>query len=305
MDRRRFVEAAAAGLLGPAAAVAAPPADTTLLTRPIGRDGERVPVVGLGTWISFNVGALDRDGLARRARVLERFFAGGGRLIDSSPMYGSAEEALGRLLPGVPGASALYSATKVWTPLGAYGPTQMARSLELWGVPRVDLMQVHNLLAWEPHLKTLRAWQAEGRVRRIGVTTSHGNKHDLVREVLEREPLDVLQITYNPADQRAEPLMRQAAARGMAVIVNRPFDGGRLLERLQGRALPPLAADLGCDAWAPLLLKWELAHPAVSCVIPATSNPEHMTQNLQALRAPLPDLRQREQLTQAIDRALG
>ncbi len=304
MRRRRFLEASAAGLLAPAA-IAAPADGGAVLTRPIARSGERVPALGLGTWISFNIGARDAAGLARRRQVLERFFAGGGRLIDSSPMYGSAEEALGRLLPGLPCAQALFSATKVWTPLGAYGPTQMARSLALWGLPRVDLMQVHNLLNWEDHLKTLRAWQAEGRVRLIGVTTSHGNKHDTLRQVLEQQPLDVLQITYNPTDRRAEALLQLAADRSVAVIVNRPFDGGAVLERLLGAPLPPIAGDLGCDAWAPLLLKWELAHPAVSCVIPATSDPEHMTQNLQALRGPLPDARQREALTRAIERALG
>ncbi|WP_292453320.1 aldo/keto reductase [Methylibium sp.] len=303
MDRRGFlVHAGAAALLaGPAAAQSAVP----VRTRSLARSGERIPVVGMGTWMTFNLLANDAEALAVRGRVLERFFAGGGSLIDSSPMYGSAEGVLGQLLPEVPGAQALFSATKVWTPLGLYGPTQMERSLALWGLQRCDLMQIHNLLNWEAHIKTLRQWQAEGRARHIGVTTSHGNKHDTLREVLAREPLDTLQITYNPADQRAEPLMQQAADRGMAVILNRPFDGGRLLDRLQGEPLPAsLAADLGCTAWAPLVLKWELAHPAVTCVIPATTNPEHMSENLQALRGPLPDRGQRELLGSIFERVL-
>jgi diketogulonate reductase-like aldo/keto reductase len=311
MDRRRFLQGGA-GMLGAALGVPARAAAPALaaaagpvLERPIARSGERVPAVGLGTWITFNVGARDDETLARRRAVLERFFAGGGRLIDSSPMYGRAEEVLGRLLPEVPGHERLYCATKVWTPLGAYGPVQMRRSLSLWGLSRADLMQVHNLLAWREHLPTLRAWRADGRLRHLGVTTSHGNKHDTLREAIESETLDAMQITYNPADRRADPLMRRAAERGMAVIVNRPFDGGRVLERLRDEPLPPFAAELGCGRWAPLVLKWELAHPAVSCVIPATGDPAHATENLQALRGPLPDARQRAALDALFARVLG
>ena len=322
MDRRRFLQHGAglgAAAVGRAVHAQEPPAPgaapaitavaaakaTGVLERPIARSGERVPVVGLGTWITFNVGARDADTLASRGRVLARFFAAGGRLIDSSPMYGQAEEVLGRLLPATPGHERLYCATKVWTPLGAWGPVQMRRSLALWGVARADLMQVHNLLAWREHLPTLRAWRAEGRIRHLGVTTSHGNKHEAMREAIESETLDAMQITYNPADRRAGPLMRRAAERGMAVIVNRPFDGGRVLERLRGEPLPPFAAELGCGSWAPLVLKWELAHPAVSCVIPATGDPDHVDENLQALRGPLPDAPQRAALEAVFERVLG
>lgn len=302
MDRRRFLAQAATLVPGLTVAQVGMP----VLTRPIARSGERVPVVGMGTWLTFDVPPGETEALARRRQVLERFFAGGGRLVDSSPMYGHAEAVLGALLPNVPQARALFSATKVWTPIGAYGPTQMQRSLDLWGLPRCDLMQVHNLLNWAAHLPTLRRWRAEGRVRYLGITTSHGNKHDVVRELLDSErDLDVLQITYNPADRRAEPLMRLAAARGMAVVLNRPFDGGRVPGRLRNEPLPPFAAELGCSAWAPLVLKWELAHPAVNCVIPATTDPAHMAQNLEALRGPLPDARQRDALTAVLDRAMG
>lgn len=305
MDRRRFIARATGMAMLPG--LASGQTIDPVLVRPIARSGERVPVVGMGTWLSFNVQTHDSEALARRGRVLQAFFAGGGRLIDSSPMYGSAEEVLGHLLPGQPGAASLFSATKVWTPLGVHGPVQMQRSLDLWGLKRCDLMQVHNLLNWEAHLPTLRRWRAEGRVRHIGITTSHGNKQDTARELIERESrdLDTLQITYNPVDQRAEPLMRLAAGRGMAVILNRPFDGGRLLDRLRDRPLPPFATELGCSTWAPLVLKWELAHPAVSCVIPATTDPLHMAENLQALRGPLPDARQREALTKTLERLLA
>jgi diketogulonate reductase-like aldo/keto reductase len=285
------------------AAAAAPAAAEPLLMRAIPNSGERIPALGLGTWLTFDVPIGDVDALARRRAVLDRFFAGGGRLIDSSPMYGHAEAVLGELLARP--EPRLFSATKVWTPSAAYGRTQMQRSLGLWRLPRVDLMQVHNLLAWRAHLPTLREWQAAGRTRYIGVTTSHGRGHDEVRQILQTERIDFLQITYSPADRSAEPLLELAAGRGVAVIVNRPFDGGALLDRLARRPLPALAAELGCSSWAELVLKWELAHPAVTCAIPATTNPEHATQNLQALRGPLPDARQRAEVLRRIETALG
>ena len=277
----------------PAAAQAQP----AVLERTIPSSGERIAAVGLGTWLTFDLPIGDAEGLARRRAVLDRFFAGGGRLVDSSPMYGYAEAVLGELLARP--EPRLFSATKVWTGIAGYGPTQMRRSLGLWRLPRVDLMQVHNLLAWREHLSTLRAWKDEGRIRHLGVTTSHGRAHDEVERILRGERIDFLQITYSPVDRSAEPLLGLAAERGVAVIVNRPFDGGALLQRLARRPLPALARELGCDSWAALVLKWELAHPAVTCAIPATTNPLHVTQNLQALRGPLPDRRQREELLRA------
>jgi diketogulonate reductase-like aldo/keto reductase len=295
MQRRRLLAATACALCGPASPGAR-------LQRAIASTGERIPAVGMGTWLTFDVGIADPAVLAQRRQVLERFFAAGGGMIDSSPMYGSAELVLGELLRELPGARAagkLFSATKVWTALDAYGEPQMNRSLQLWRLPRVDLMQVHNLLNWRHHLKTLRAWKEQGRVRYIGVTTSHGNKHDEMQRVLKSEKLDFLQITYNPADTSAEPLMQLAAERGMAVIVNRPFDGGSLLSRLRSRPLPAVAADLGAANWAQLVLKWELAHPAVTCAIPATTQPAHMDENMGALLGPLPDARTRARLGEA------
>jgi diketogulonate reductase-like aldo/keto reductase len=239
----------------------------------------------------------------RRRDVLAAFFAGGGRLVDSSPMYGHAEAVLGELLARP--EPRLFSATKVWTPLTGYGVTQMQRSMALWRLGRVDLMQVHNLLNWRAHLKTLREGQERGQWRYIGVTTSHGRAHDEVRRILQTERLDFLQITYSPADRRAEPLLELAAERGVAVIVNRPFDGGALLDRLARTALPPLARELGCDRWAAAVLKWELAHPAVTCAIPATTSPAHCAENMQAQRGALPDARQRAALLRAMAPAVG
>jgi diketogulonate reductase-like aldo/keto reductase len=275
-------------------------AQVGLLTRPIPSTGERVPAVGLGTWLTFDVPLGNAAAVARRREVVERFFAGGGRLIDSSPMYGQAEAVLGEVLPR--SEARLFSATKVWTALGAYGPTQMRRSLALWKLPRVDLMQVHNLLSWRSHLPTLREWKAQGLTRLIGITTSHGRDHDLVQRLLETERgIDVLQITYSPADRSAEPLLALAASKGVAVIINRPFDGGELLNRLSRAPLPPVATALGCAHWATLVLKWELANPAVTVAIPATTNPEHVEQNLTALRGPLPDARQRDAIWRALE----
>ena len=298
--RRQLLQAAA----GAGAAVALPgwtqvPATPgTLLQRAVPSSGERIPAVGLGTWLTFDLPTNDVEGMARRRRVLERFFAGGGRLVDSSPMYGHAEAVMGELLARP--EPRLFSATKVWTGLPLYGPTQMRRSLALWQLPRFDLMQVHNLLSWRSHLKTLREWQAEGRTRYIGVTTSHGRAPDEVRHILQTERIDVLQVTYSPADSSAEPLIALAAERGVAVIVNRPFDGGALLARLAGQPLPAIARELQCESWAALVLKWTLANPAVTCAIPATTNPLHVAQNMAALQGPLPNERQRAALLSAM-----
>lgn len=305
MQRRR---ALGLGLSAPWLATAQPAAVTRtaepLLMRAIPSSGERVPAVGLGTWLAFHVALGNTPALAQRRTVLERFFGEGGRVIDSSPMYAQAEAVLGELLRRP--EPRLFSATKVWTPLGPYGPTQMRRSLELWKLPRVDLMQIHNLLSWRSHLPTLREWKAQGLARHLGITTSHGRDHDLVQRILESERgIDVLQITYSPADRSAEPLLDLAAKKGVAVIINRPFDGGELLSRLARVPLPPVAAELGCAHWATLVLKWELANPAVTVAIPATTSPEHVAQNLAALRGPLPDAKQREAVTRAMQSALG
>jgi aryl-alcohol dehydrogenase-like predicted oxidoreductase len=286
-------------------------AQPALLRRPIPKTGERINAVGLGTWLTFDVGdeAVERT---RRLQVLQAFFDAGGGVIDSSPMYGRAEGLLGELLPQVEHGGKLFAATKVWTAFGRVGPTQMAESLRLWGqgadgrLPgreprRFDLMQVHNLLNWSEHIKTLRVWHEQGRFRYIGVTTSHGNKHDEMERVLRREPIDFMQITLNLADRSALPLIELAAARGVAVIVNRPFDGGLLFNRVGGRPLPEAAREAGCANWAQVFLKWILAYPAVTCAIPATTHPAHAVENMGALRGPVPDAAQQRRIAAAFD----
>lgn len=302
LDRRRFLSLAALGALSlklPAARAAEP------ILRSVPCTGERLPAIGMGTWITFDIEPSFRAGNALTARwkVLREFFAAGGRLIDSSPMYGRAEAVLGELLPQTPGSEALYSATKVWTPGEGMGELQMARSLQLWGLKRFDLMQVHNLLDWEAHLPTLKRMKDLGAIRHIGITTSHGRRHDEFETLMRRERLDFVQFTYNLAHREAESrLLPAAAERGCAVIINRPLDGGRLFNRVRDASLPGWAGEIGCSNWAQVFLKFVISHPAVSCAIPATSRPEHMRENMGALTGPLPDAALRRRMVEDFER---
>jgi aryl-alcohol dehydrogenase-like predicted oxidoreductase len=295
------------GFLGAAAACAGPllraqPA-ASIHARPVPSSGERVPVVGLGTWITFDVGAGDSPERRARGDILRAFLDAGGTLVDSSPMYGSSEAVIGAELRRG-GARRLFSATKVWTVGALPGRRQMAKSRELWGVERLDLMQVHNLLDWEAHWPVLREMKAAGRVRYIGMTTSHGRRHDDLEEILRRERLDFVQLTYNLADREVESrLLPLAADRGAAVIVNRPFDGGALFGPKTAKPPPAWAAELGCRSWAEAFLKWIVAHPAVTCAIPATSKLAHLQENVRALAGPLPDAALRRRIAEDYARA--
>jgi diketogulonate reductase-like aldo/keto reductase len=286
MQRRHFVELAgamAAGhLLGKDETVVG-------LTKPIPSSGERNPVIGMGTWLTFDVGRSSSD-RARLLSVLNNFFDRGGRVIDSSPMYGRAELVVGDLVPQIKPKPPLFSATKVWTPGRRLGVMQMEASQKLWRVPKFDLLQVHNLVDWEGHLQTLKEWKANGRVRYIGVTTSHGRRHDELERIMRSEPLDFVQITYSLADRSVEnrilPLAREQK---MAVIINRPLDGGELFDRVRGKAVPAWAREFDCTAWSQFFLKFVVSHPAVTCAIPATSQPAHMVENMGAGVGRLPD----------------
>lgn len=296
MHRRHLLSLASGAFAGLTAGTRA--AETPALPR---EALARAPI-GLGTWLTFDVGD-DHAEKALRREVLLRFLAAGGGMVDSSPMYGRAEALLGELLPGLTQRERVIAATKVWTPLEAMGPGQLAHSLRLWGLPRFDVLLVHNLLNWRAHLKTLRRWKDAGRVRWIGVSTSHGRAHDEVEQLLRNEPLDVLQITYNLADARAEPLLHLAAERGLAVVINRPYDGGRLFTHVGQHAPPGWAAEAGCPDWPAFFLKWIVAHPAVSCAIPATTQPAHLDQNMAARLGTRPDASQRQRMS-ALIRAL-
>lgn len=275
---------------GPATA-----ASGSKLTRPIPSTGEHVPVVGMGTWITFNVGE-DTALRNQRVKVLQTFFDLGGAVIDSSPMYGSSEEVVGYCLERIPNANGLFSATKVWTWQTALGERQMADSRRLWGVDRFDLMQVHNLLNWEEHLEILLAHKEAGRIRYIGVTTSHGSRHETLEKVMTEQPIDFVQFTYNILDREAERrLLPLAAERGLGVIVNRPFRRKQLFHLFEHHPLPPWAAEFDCVNWAQFFLKFIVSHPAVTCAIPATSRVDHMRENMGALygRLPGPEMRKR------------
>jgi diketogulonate reductase-like aldo/keto reductase len=294
------------GFLGAAAATAAVPARAQVaapVLRPVPATGEGVPVVGLGTWLTFDVGAADSRERRARGDILRAFLAAGGTLVDSSPMYGSSEAVIGAELKRTP-APRLFSATKVWTVGALPGRRQMAHSRELWGLERFDLMQVHNLLDWQAHWPVLREMKAAGRVRHIGMTTSHGRRHDDLEEILKREKLDFVQLTYNLNDREVESrLLPLAAERGVAVIVNRPFDGGALFGARTAKPLPGWAAEIGCRSWAEAFLKWIAGHPAVTCAIPATSQLAHLQENMRALAGPLPDAAMRRRIAEDYARA--
>lgn len=296
-NRREFLRWAAA--IG--AALALHPthaAARNTIQRTIPSSGALLPVIGMGTWISFDIGD-NVDALPQRLKVLQAFFENGGGLIDSSPMYGSAEYVLGGLLKRIPSPQPLFAATKVWTLGKQRGIEQMEASRKLWGVPRFDLMQVHNLLDWEAHLATLKTWKREGRIRYLGVTTSHGRRHEELEEIMRKEPLDFVQFTYNLADREAEQrLLPLARERGIAVIANRPFQRGALFDRVKGKPLPVWAGEFDCASWAQFFLKFIVSHPAITCAIPATRQPAHLIENMGAGLGRLPDAHMRQRMIQ-------
>jgi diketogulonate reductase-like aldo/keto reductase len=256
-------------------------------------------VVGLGSWITFNVGD-DPQARGDCAEVMRAFFAEGGRLIDSSPMYGSSQPVIGHGLARLGQPPGLFAADKVWT--SGDGPGQIEQSRRLWGVPRFDLLQVHNLLAWETHLDTLFAMKAEGRLRYVGITTSEGRRHGEIEQVMRSRPIDFVQITYNILDREVEDrILPLAQDRGIAVIVNRPFRQGELIDDVDGEPLPGWAGEIGCASWAQILLKFVVSHPAVTCAIPATTSVDHVRENLGVARGPMPDAAMRRRMVADVE----
>ncbi|GAB5094981.1 aldo/keto reductase [Caballeronia sp. HLA56] len=303
-DRRRFLRVAAtaalAGATNPLVAQIAPSQSTPMHKRPIPSSNEALPVIGCGTWRTFDVG----DDAARRrelAEVLRVLFAAGGSVIDSSPMYGSSEAVAGDLLAELHARDKAFIATKVWTDGREAGIAQMEQSMRLFKTPRIDLMQIHNLLDWRTQLATLRDWKAAGRVRYIGVTHYTSSAFGQVEAVLRSERVDFVQINYAANDRDAEErLLPLAAERGVAVLVNQPFGGGSLLASLRAKPLPAFAADLGCTSWAQLLLKFVLGNPAVTCVIPGTGRREYMIDNVRAGIGDYPDAALRKRIADAV-----
>ncbi|WP_293678988.1 aldo/keto reductase [uncultured Phenylobacterium sp.] len=304
LNRREIVAAGAVALTGcsrqPAAAQLPTPAKGPMLTRPIPSSGEQIPVVGLGTWQAFDITSGGGDWtLAREA--LQAFADGGGKVVDSSPMYGRAEAAIGALAADLQLRPQLFLATKVWTRGREAGVRQMEDSRRLLQAPVIDLMQVHNLLDLEAHMPTLAAWKAEGRIRYVGATHYTESGYDALEAAMRRHRLDFIQINASAAEREAEArILPLARERGMAVLINRPFAGGDLFARLRRQPLPPWAAEIGAASWAQVLLKYVLADPAVTCAIPGTRNPRHVLDNLGAGSGALPDASMRRRILDAV-----
>lgn len=289
MNRRKFLLSSLASTAVFKLPTLTVSATNPILKRPIPSSGELIPSVGMGTWITFDVGTHPSN-LLHHTQILEQFFAHGGGMIDSSPMYGTAQKVLGKCFTQMNAPKSLFSATKVWTPGKWLGIQQMEASEKLWGLNNFDLLQVHNLLDWQSHLQTLHDWQDSKRVRYTGVTTSHGRRHDELTKIMQTEKIDFVQFTYNITNIHAEEvLLPLAAEKGIAVIINRPFDGGRLFNKVKDKTLPEWAIEFGCHNWAQYFLKYILSHPAVTVAIPATSQIEHMNENMGALIGELPN----------------
>jgi diketogulonate reductase-like aldo/keto reductase len=273
----------------------------TPVLKAIPSSGEQLSAIGMGTWQTFHVGD-DPEERAPLREVLRVFFDQGGTLIDSSPMYAEAEEVAGDLVAALGGHERMFAATKVWTYGREAGIEQMERSFRRMRVAQMDLMQIHNLRDWRVHLPVLRDWQQEGRIRYIGITTSNPAQYEEFAAVMRAEELDFVQLNYDIATRGAEDvLLPLAADRGMAVLVNRPFGGGTLFPRVRGQELPDWAAQFDATSWAQFFLKFVISHPAVTCAIPATSNPRHAADNMGAGFGRLPDEEMREEMAHHLE----
>lgn len=274
------------------------------ISRLIPSSGDAIPVVGMGTSRTFDVGDSPAD-IARLQAVMQAFLHGGGTVIDSSPMYGKAERRVGDVLRLLDTRPPIFAATKVWTYGEEKGVAQMQASAQRMDISQFGLIAVHNLRDWQVHLKTLRRYKEEGRVRHIGITTSNGRNHPELLEIMRREPLDFVQFSYNIVDRAAEKsLLPLAQERGIATMINRPFQRGELFSRTRSAPLPAIAKDIGCSSWAQFFLKFIIAHPSVTCVIPASAKPGHMADNMLANSGEVPTAAQRKAMVQAFEAIL-
>jgi diketogulonate reductase-like aldo/keto reductase len=271
--------------------------------RIIPSSGEKIPAVGLGSWLTFAIDIDDTKEMDRRIAILREFLAHGGGVLDSSPMYGVAQEVIGIALQRIVQHDGLFAATKVWTTGNRQGFIQMEESRQLWGLDKLDLMQVHNLLDWETHLPTLHAMKQQGDIRYVGVTTSHGRRHDELEHIMRTQQLDFVQFTYNMLDRMAEKkLLPLAQDKGIAVIINRPFQRGGLFGKFERYPLPGWAQEIDCVSWAQFFLKFIISHPAVTCAIPATSQIEHLRENIAAGYGRVPDEVMRKKMVAYIEK---
>ncbi len=301
MKRRDVIRALGAGTAAAILRPFATLAQTGMITRAIPSSGELLPVVGLGSWITFNVGD-DTELRDECAAVMRAFFAAGGRMIDSSPMYGSSQPVIGYGLRKLGRPAQVFSADKVWISSGDRGKDQIEESRQHWGVARFDLLQVHNLLAWEEHLPMLLEMKAEGRLRYVGITTSEGRRHDKIERIMTTRPIDFVQITYNILDREVEArILPLARDRGIAVIANRPFREGALIRSVAQQPLPSWAGEIGAANWAQFILKFIVSHPAITCAIPATSQVTHVKENMVAATGRLPDASMRRRMAAYVE----
>jgi diketogulonate reductase-like aldo/keto reductase len=299
-EATRLIGGAAATAFLPVPMSAAENETARMLTRPIPSTAEKIPMVGLGTWQVFDVGASPNERQPLK-EVLTRFVQLGGRVIDTSPMYGRAESVIGELTSELNLRDSLFLATKVWTSGKQAGIDSMERSLARLRTKRLDLMQVHNLVDLDTQLATMRAWKEEGRIRYIGITHYVDSAFPEVEKILRSEKLDFLQINYSIVDRAAdERLLPLARERGVAVLINRPFASGDLFSRLRSKPLPDWASEFECQSWAQFLLKWILGNAAVTCAIPATGNVRHLEDNMTAGTGRLPDEKMRQRMAQLV-----
>jgi len=273
--------------------------------RAVGASRESLPIVGLGTYRAFDAGSSSAERAPLR-EVLAAFVAAGASVVDSSPMYGRAEGVVGDLAADLGVRDRLFLATKVWTSGRAEGIAQMEESLRLLRTPTIDLMQVHNLLDVDVHLRTLAEWRRRGRTRFVGITHYTASAHRELARRIRAGGVDFVQVNYSVVEREAErELLPLALERGVAVLANRPFVGGDAFRRLGDRAIPDWLARAGVRTWAQAMLKFVLGHPAITCAIPATSKVRHLADNLEAGRGWLPTEGERERLARELERALG
>lgn len=301
MTRRKWFETVGVAGLAVSGASAGFAADN-LIRKAIPATGEMLPAVGLGSWQRFDIPPSNQAGRQTCTEVMREFFKLGGGMIDSSPMYGQAQDVIGQGLREIGDYPTLFSATKVWIEGRQAGIDQMEEALRLWGLDRFDLIQVHNMVDWAAQLPWLYDWQAQDRVRYVGITTSHGSNHSEMEKLMRSESFEFVQFTYSLANKQAEArLLPLAQETSKAVIVNRAFQGGNMFSKVRGKPLPDFAAEIDCHSWGQFFLKWVISHPAVTCVIPATSKLDHLEDNMGAMRGVLPDEDQREEMAKYYD----
>lgn len=303
-SRRRFFQVMTLGLSGLVGPRFSQARMRMLITKPIPSSNEKIPVIGLGSSLTFNVGN-DSLALDNVAEVMRHFFNAGGKVIDSSPMYGSSQPAIGYSLKKLGKTKDVFSADKVWTWNSELGAAQIEQSRQYWNADLFDLMQIHNLVSWEEHLKTLNRMKQQGKIRYVGITTSHGRRHDELEEIMQTQKLDFVQFSYNILDREAEQrLLPLAKERGIAAIINRPFQRGDLINELKDKSLPEWANLIDCKTWPQFLLKFVVSHPSVTCAIPATSQVEHVKENMAACFSPLPDGAMRARMIDYVEKII-